>query len=68
MKLDHPLSEANRFFVRYSLEKSRRFLPPVFPRGDGGAAGDSDITAQSVALQRHPQLRSALAQRAARRL
>jgi hypothetical protein len=50
VKLDHTLSDANRFFVRYSFQKSHRFLPPALPRGDGGVAGDSDITAQSVAF------------------
>ena len=42
------MSEANRLFVRYSFQKSHRFLPPSLPRGDGFANGDSDITAQSV--------------------
>jgi carboxypeptidase family protein len=50
VKLDHTLSDANRFFVRYSFQKSHRFLPPALPRGDGGTAGNSDITAQSVTL------------------
>ncbi len=50
VKIDHALSDANRFFVRYSFQKSHRFLPPSLPRGDGGVAGDSDITAQSVAF------------------
>jgi hypothetical protein len=50
VKLDHTLSDANRFFVRYSFQKSHHFLPPALPRGDGGIAGDSDIMAQSVAL------------------
>jgi hypothetical protein len=50
VKLDHQLSPANRLFLRYSLEKSHRFQPPTFPRGDGSLAGDSEITAQSVAL------------------
>ena len=50
VRIDHALSDANRFFVRYSFQKSHRFLPPSLPRGDGGVAGDSDITAQSVAF------------------
>ena len=68
VKIDHALSDANRFFVRYSFEKSRRFLPASLPQGDGFANVDSVIKAQSVSPQRHPHLRSAVAQRAAARL
>jgi hypothetical protein len=50
LKLDHTLSATNRLFVRYSFQKSHRFLPPTFPRGDGSLAGDSDITAQGLAF------------------
>ena len=50
VKVDHTLSEANRFFVRYSYQKSHRFLPAILPQGDGFANGDSDITAQSLVV------------------
>ncbi len=50
VKIDHALSAANRFFVRYSFEKSRRFLPASLPQGDGFANVDSVIKAQSVAV------------------
>ena len=50
VKVDHTLSEANRFFVRYSFQKSHRFLPASLPRGDGFANGDSTITAQSMVV------------------
>ncbi len=50
VKVDHALNEANRFFVRYSFQKSHRFLPASLPRGDGFANGDSTITAQSVVV------------------
>jgi hypothetical protein len=51
VKLDHAFRGANRVFARYSFQKSHRFSPPFLPRGDGvSVSGDSDITAQSVAL------------------
>jgi carboxypeptidase family protein len=50
VKIDHALSGANRFFLRYSFERSHRVLPPSLPRGDGGVAGDSRIRAQSLAF------------------
>ncbi len=50
VRLDHRLGEANRLFVRYSFEKSHRFLPASLPQGDGFANGDSTITAQSVVV------------------
>jgi hypothetical protein len=50
VRIDHALGQANRFFVRYSLEKSHRFLPASLPLGDGFANGDSTITAQSVVV------------------
>jgi hypothetical protein len=50
VKVDHNLSPANRFFVRYSYQKSHRFLPASLPQGDGFANVDSDITAQSLVV------------------
>jgi hypothetical protein len=51
VKVDHRLAANNRFFVRYSYQKTHRFLPATLPHGDAGAtfgAGDGDIKAQSV--------------------
>jgi hypothetical protein len=52
VKVDHRLTDTNRFFVRYSYQKTHRFLPATLPAaGDAGAtfgAGDGDIKAQSV--------------------
>jgi Carboxypeptidase regulatory-like domain len=53
IKADHSLSEHNRFFVRYSYEKTHRHLPATLPHGDAGTtfgAGDGDIKAQGVAV------------------
>jgi hypothetical protein len=53
VKVDHTLSQSNRFFVRYSFQKTHRFLPPTLPHGDAGftfGSGDGNIKAQSVAL------------------
>jgi hypothetical protein len=50
VKLDHQLSAANRFFVRGSYEKSRRFLPAAFPMGDGFGNQESTVKAQSVVV------------------
>ena len=50
VKIDHTLSDANRFFVRYSFQKSHRFLPAALPQGDGFGNVDSTIKAQSVAF------------------
>jgi hypothetical protein len=50
VKVDHTLGAANRLFVRYSFERSHRFLPAAFPEGDGFANSDSTIKAQSVVL------------------
>ncbi len=52
-KLDHSLSPNNRFFVRYSFQKTHRFLPTTLPHGDAGAtfgAGDGNIKAQGMAF------------------
>jgi hypothetical protein len=52
-KLDHNLSANNRFFVRYSHQKTHRLLPATLPHGDAGftfGAGDGNIAAQSIAF------------------
>ncbi len=52
-KVDHNLSNANHFFVRYSFEKTHRVQPATLPHGDAGAtfgAGDGNIKAQGLAV------------------
>ena len=52
-KVDHNLSQNNRFFVRYSHQKTHRLLPATLPHGDAGftfGAGEGNIAAQSVAF------------------
>jgi hypothetical protein len=52
-KVDHNLSTNNRFFTRYSYQKTHRFLPATLPHGDAGAtfgAGDGNIKAQGLAF------------------
>ncbi len=53
VKVDHVLTSANRFFGRYSFQKTVRTLPATLPHGDAGAtfgAGVGDIDAQSFAF------------------
>jgi hypothetical protein len=53
LKVDHHLSQNNRFFVRHSYGKVHRFLPATLPHGDAGAtfgAGDGSITSQGLAF------------------
>lgn len=53
VKIDHSLFTNNRFFGRYSREKTHRVLPATLPHGDAGAtfgAGDGNVTAQSFAF------------------
>jgi hypothetical protein len=53
LKVDHILSTANRFFTRYSFQKTHRLQPATLPHGDAGAtfgAGDGNIKAQSLAF------------------
>jgi len=53
LKLDHRLTTNNRFFVRYSYQKTHRFLPATLEHGDAGAtfgAGDGNIKAQGIAF------------------
>jgi hypothetical protein len=52
-KFDHNLTSSNRFFVRYSYQKTHRLQPATLPHGDAGAtfgAGDGNIKAQSLAF------------------
>jgi hypothetical protein len=53
VKIDHNLSQNNRFFIRYSYQKTHRLLPPTLEHGDAGAtfgAGDGNIKAQGIAF------------------
>ncbi len=52
-KVDHTLTNNNRFFVRYSYQKTHRVLPATLPHGDAGVtfgAGDGNIKAQGLAF------------------
>jgi hypothetical protein len=52
-KFDHNLTNANRFSVRYSYEKTHRIQPATLPHGDAGAtfgAGEGNIKAQGLAF------------------
>jgi hypothetical protein len=53
VKVDHNLTSTNRFFTRYSFEKTHRIQPATLPHGDAGAtfgAGDGNIKAQGLAF------------------
>ncbi len=53
LKVDHQLSTNNRFFTRYSFQKTHRLLPASLPHGDAGftfGAGDGNIKAQGLAF------------------
>jgi hypothetical protein len=53
VKVDHNLSTSNRFFTRYSFQKTHRLQPATLPHGDAGAtfgAGDGNIKGQSLAF------------------
>jgi hypothetical protein len=53
VKLDHNVSSNNRAFVRYSFQKTHRYLPATLEHGDAGVtfgAGDGNIKAQSLAF------------------
>jgi carboxypeptidase family protein len=61
VKVDHNLTATNRFFVRYSFEKTHRDQPATLPHGDAGAtfgAGLGNIKAQSLAFNDTHTLRS----------
>ncbi|NOT61716.1 MAG: hypothetical protein HOP19_15990, partial [Acidobacteria bacterium] len=52
-KIDNYFSSNNRFFGRYSFERTHRFLPASIPHGDAGftfGAGNGLVRAQSLAL------------------
>ena len=53
VKFDHNLSSNNRFFTRYSFQKTHRLQPATLPHGDAGAtfgAGDGNVKGQSLAF------------------
>jgi hypothetical protein len=53
LKVDHMLATSNRFFTRYSYQKTHRVLPATLPHGDAGftfGAGEGDIKAQGLAF------------------
>lgn len=53
IKVDHRLTTNNRFFVRYSYQKTERDLPATLPHGDAGAtfgAGKGNIKGQGLAF------------------
>ncbi len=53
IKVDHNLSSANRFFTRYSYQKTHRIQPATLEHGDAGAtfgAGDGNVKAQGLAF------------------
>ena len=53
VKVDHNLSVNNRFFTRYSFQKTHRLQPATLAHGDAGAtfgAGEGNIKAQSLAF------------------
>jgi len=63
IKIDHNLSTNNRFFGRYSIQKTHRFQPGTLPHGDAGAtfgAGDGNVKAQGFAFNDTHTLRSDL--------
>ncbi len=71
VKVDHNLSTNNRFFTRYSYQKTHRLQPATLPHGDAGAtfgAGDGNINAQSLAFNDTHTLRQQLAERVPLRL
>ena len=52
-KFDHQVSQNNRFFTRYSYQKTHRLLPATLEHGDAGftfGAGDGNIKAQGLAF------------------
>jgi hypothetical protein len=53
VKIDHSLTGSNRFFTRYSFQKTHRVQPATLPHGDAGAtfgAGVGDIKAMGLAF------------------
>ena len=71
VKVDHNLTANNRFFTRYSFEKTHRLQPATLPHGDAGAtfgAGDGNIKAQSLAFNDTHTLQAEPAERVPLRL
>ena len=72
VKVDHVLTQTNRFFGRYSYQKTLRDLPATLPLvGDAGAtfgAGKGDIKAQSFAFNDTHTFGTQVAERGALRL
>jgi carboxypeptidase family protein len=63
IKIDQNLTTNNRFFTRYSFEKTHRLQPATLPHGDAGAtfgAGDGNIKAQGLAFNDTHTLRQNL--------
>lgn len=63
VKVDHTLTTNNRFFVRYSFQKTHRIQPASLPHGDAGAtfgAGEGNIKGQSLAFNDTHTLRNNL--------
>jgi hypothetical protein len=53
VKVDHNLTSNNRFFTRYSFQKTHRVQPATLLHGDAGftfGAGEGNIKAQSLAF------------------
>ncbi len=53
VKVDHNLTSTNRFFTRYSYQKTHRIQPATLEHGDAGAtfgAGDGNVKAQGLAF------------------
>ena len=63
LKVDHNLTSNNRFFARYSFQKTHRLQPATLPHGDAGTtfgAGDGNVKAQGFAFNDTHTLRSNL--------
>jgi hypothetical protein len=63
VKVDHNLAPNNRFFGRYSFQKTHRLQPATLPHGDAGftfGAGDGNIKAQGFAFNDTHTFRSNL--------
>ena len=51
VRIDHSFGDANRTFVRYSVQNATRYIPPALPNGDGGPIrGTYEIKAHSIAF------------------
>ncbi len=71
VKVDHNLTQANRFFVRYSYQKTHRLLPATLPHGDAGLhvrRRRRQHQGAGPGVQRHADVRLELAERVPLRL